>query len=184
MRHPTLRLFQLMCAVTATAGASLARPLPAPPEKPVWVSVLGESEREDGSWTGFDLLQSPEAQIDRFQITLRPERRVRVRLEAVTSQGTEQLFPARAGDAALAAGRAFALPGPRTFFELRGQARLRLFVALENDTPGAEIPVRLAGIKRQVRYPLTDGSAARIGEWSFVPSAGRLAVLEHPVHGR
>ncbi|HEY3447039.1 MAG TPA: hypothetical protein VGK67_11775 [Myxococcales bacterium] len=184
MRHPALRLFQLLCAATVTVIAAIARPLPPPPERPVWMSVLGESERADGSWAGVDLLQTPDASIDRFQITLRPERAVRVRLEAVTDGQTEQLYPAHAGDAVLGGGRSWAMPGPRSFFEVRGHARLRLVVAAENNSPGADIPARLSGAVHAVTLPLTDGSAAKIGERSLVVAAAGQAVLEVPLYGR
>lgn len=184
MRHPTLRLFQLLCAATVTALTATARPLPAPPERPTWVSLLGEAERDDGSWWGVDLLQTPETRVDRFQVTVRPERAVRVRLEAFTANGVEQLWPAHAGDAPIAAGRATALPGPRSFFELRGQARLRLVVAPVNAAAGEAIPARLSGEAHAVSYPLSDGSSARVGERSFLTTAAGACVLEVPLLGR
>lgn len=184
MRRPALRLFQLLCAASVTAVAAVARPLPPPPDRPVWIDVLGETESADGSWSGVDLLQAPDASIDRFQISLRPERPVRVRLEAVTGQQTEQLFPANAGDAVLGAGRTWTLPGPRSFFEVRGHARLRLVVAAVNSAPGSDIPARLSGASHTVSLPLSDGSAARVAQRSWtVPSAGQ-SVLELPLYGR
>ena len=56
MSHATLRLFQLLCLTAIGAISALAHPAPPPPAPTVWLTVLGESERADGSWSGVDVL--------------------------------------------------------------------------------------------------------------------------------
>jgi len=183
MSHATLRLFQLLCLTAIGAISALARPAPPPPAPTVWLTVLGEAERADGSWSGVDLLGGADRRVDRFQVTIRPEAAVHVRLEAVTAQGVEPLYPAHPGEAPLAAGRAVALPGPRSFFEIRGEARLRVVVSPADASGAAESALRPSGTSRMVHYPLTDGAAAQAIEQPFVLDAGGPAALELPLHG-
>ncbi|MGC4115360.1 MAG: hypothetical protein QM765_12295 [Myxococcales bacterium] len=115
---------------------------------------------------------------------MRPERAVRVRLEAVTDGQVEQLYPAHSGDAVLGAGRTWAMPGPRAFYEVRGHAKLRLVVAAENGATGADVPARLSGVSHSISAPLTDGSTAKVVERSLLTPPTGQAVLEIPLFGR
>ncbi|MBI5544092.1 MAG: hypothetical protein HY901_09405 [Deltaproteobacteria bacterium] len=187
MRHPALRLFQAVCAIGLTAATALARPAPPPLDKPVWISVLGELERPDGSWQGTDLLDiGGETRIDRFQVTVRPESPVRLRLEAVTAEGVQVLYPAHSGSSPLEPGRAYSLPGPRAFFELRGEAQLRVVVSRAGSAPMAdgESVLRATSESHSVRYPLSDGASARVHERAFRPEHGREGVLSLALPGR
>jgi len=174
MRHPALRVLQSLCSFAAAALLAAARPAPQPPAPVLWLSALGEVELADGSWQGVDLLTRSDRRIDRFQVTLQSEAPVRLRLEAVTAQGTEQLWPAHPGEALVEAGRAVALPGPRSFFELRGEAQLRVVVGSQGQAPLAP-----QGGAHAVRYPLSDGASSQVVERSFDAQGGALAIALH-----
>ena len=184
MRRPALRIVQALCATAITSLAAFARPAPPPAAQPVWLSIFGERELPDGSWSGADLLAADGSQIDRFQVTIRPESATYVRIEAVTSEGVQQLFPSRPEEALLAADRSWSLPGPRAFFEIRGEAKLRVVLRQAAVAGSGETPVFATPGAHPVTYPLSDGAAFRLGERAFVPAATGSSALTVPLHGR
>jgi hypothetical protein len=180
----TLRVFQALCACSIVAVTALARPAPPPPDSPLWVSILGEEETVDGLWRGHDVLAGSDHVVDRFQVSLRPDAAVLVELEAVTADGVQRLYPKGATSGRLEPGQSYSLPGPRTFFEVRGEARLRLRVRPADATGSQQARLRPLGSAQAVRYPLSDGSAASVLEQSFAIVRGATAELEWQMHGR
>lgn len=132
------------------------------------VTVLGETERLDGSWEGADLLARGDASAQRFQISLRVERRSRVSLDAVEGKDTSRLFPSEKREAILEPGRWYAIPGPRTFYELAGRVRLHLNVAPTDRTDQSFQPADAVGPPSLVTFRLTDGSPYQLTRQDFV----------------
>jgi hypothetical protein len=138
------------------------------------VSVLGAMEAPDGSWIAVDLLASPEAEVDRAQITVTTPRVATLRLDEVTDHGTIQIFPRGTNGFVAKPDVAYALPTPSTFFELRGTTRIRL-VGEASVSPNPE-PPRVVGT---ATYPLPDGSLAVVSVRRY-----RSAAPEWVVRGR
>src|SRR4051794_5052349 len=99
LRHPLLRLFQLCCAVITVLltlfGHAKARAVTvsASAFQSFTLSVVGEREREDGSWEGLDLLQSPDAQVERAQLQLRVLQPSRLYVDVVDEGGPRRVYP-------------------------------------------------------------------------------------------
>lgn len=182
MRHPILRTSQLLCVAGVTALAALARPAPPAPGL-LWVSVLGENERADGSWEAADVFAAPE-RVERVQVSIRPEKAVRVRLEAVTGATTALLHPTRADEALLRPGRIFTFPSPSSFYEIRGEAKLRIVATPERDGGESEAPMSRTTLTRTTHARLSDGAPAAILEKAFAAPPAGSGVLELALHGR
>jgi len=120
-----VRLIQTSCALCL--ALLFFAPARAPGKVDLTLAVLGERELPDGSWEGVDLLAQPGARAQRFQLTVRPERDLRLVLEARAPDGTlQRIFPEPGKEGVLAQRKAYALPGPQAFYALEGEARLVL----------------------------------------------------------
>ena len=112
-------------------------------------------------------------------LVLRPAANLRAHLEAVDDDGTQRLYPGPLEHSPLLlTGRSYALPGPNSFFESSGRARLRLVVAPEafGDGPVAHATPALATTRQRfLSIPLTDGAPSRVVERRF-EGAGPVAV--------
>ncbi len=183
-RHPFVRTFQLACSV-AMLLVGLRGPPPAEARAPeameFGLTVLGERERADGSWEGFDLLSERSSKVDRVQLTIRPARDARILVDALGPDGEQRLFPAFSASPLLEGSTAWALPAPSAFYEVSGQVRLRITLL---PPEGAPAPSEALSSERrqQVVYPLTDGLPFTVTERHY--SAADAAVLEIPVNGR
>jgi hypothetical protein len=172
IRHPVLVVFQCACAAAiAAVGHYATAAEKARDEAPLTfaLSVLGENENRDGAWEGLDLLANPGQRAERFQLTVRPDRAARVTLDVLEEGGPRRIFPALNQDPVLAKGRSYALPGPSEFYELDGNARLRLTVTPASAATQAPEP-RLAdpaGAATQVRFPLSDGAKFDTSQRTF-----------------
>lgn len=155
----TLRLFQ--CAVFGglTAVGAMA-PTPAEPQ-PLWftVSVVGQNEREDGSWAGVDVLRSAAIGVERFQLTLSSPSDATAEVWSVGRSGEVRLHEAAVK---LRKGRAYAFPSPTAFYELEGDAPLRIRVCLR----GAEgrRDAAFQSVVGTPLYPLSDGTPFQVEE--------------------
>jgi len=184
LRHPLLLLAEAVAS--ALVGGMLREGFlradargRAPME--MTVSVLGETERPDGSWEGADLLARSDATAQRFQISLRVERRARVSLDAVEGKDTSRLFPQEKREVILEPGRWYAIPGPRTFYELAGRVRLHLNVAPADCTDRAgqsPQPAGAVGPPSLVTFRLTDGAPHQLTRQSFAAGGAARLVLD------
>ncbi|HVE85669.1 MAG TPA: hypothetical protein VND93_22600 [Myxococcales bacterium] len=181
LRHPLLLLLEAV--VSAAVGGMLREGFlraeargKAPME--MTVSVLGETERLDGSWEGADLLARGDATAQRFQISVRVEQRARVSLDAVEGGDVSRLFPQEKREAILEPGRWYAIPGPRTFYELAGRAHLRLNVTPADRTGLAPEPADAVGPPSLVTFRLSDGSPYQLTRQSFVARGAARLQLE------
>jgi hypothetical protein len=154
----TGRIAQLLCAGLMIAASQ--RHPHGPGKVDLKVSLLGERERPDGSWEGSDLLAAHGAHPSRFQLTVQPERDVRVALFARLPDGTrQQLFPAPGKSGVLGHGQSYALPGPHAFFELEGSVALELYGApMHGDATKDRSVPRQAQREDQASLPLSDGA--------------------------
>lgn len=178
LRHPLLLL------VEAVASAAIGWMLRegflradargrAPME--ITVTVLGETERPDGSWEGKDLLANTEATAQRFQISLRVEKRARVSLDAVEGKDISRLFPQEKREAILEPGRWYAIPGPKTFYDLAGRVHLRLNIAPLDRADSSFEPADAVGPASLVTFRLSDGSPYQLTRQDFAArGAARL----------
>ncbi|MHB8876426.1 MAG: hypothetical protein ACYC8T_22255 [Myxococcaceae bacterium] len=160
IRHPVLVVFQLACAFAIAAVGHFTQAAGRErSEAPLTfaLSVLGETETPEGGWEGADLLVDPGQRAERFQFTVRADRRARVTLDVVEDGQVRRIFPAVGQEGVLTPGRFYALPGPSAFYELDGEAHLRLTVSLPDGTP-TPTPAAAVGRFAQVRYPLSDGA--------------------------
>lgn len=178
LRHPWLLLLE---AVASAAIGGLLREGylradargRAPME--MTVTVLGETERLDGSWEGADLLARPDATAQRFQISLRVERRARVSLDAVEGEDVSRLFPQEKREAILEPGRWYAIPGPRSFYDLQGRVHLRLNVSPADRAGLPFEPADAVGPPSTVTFRLSDGAPYQLTRQGFVArGAARL----------
>jgi hypothetical protein len=170
LRHPLLLLAEAVAS--ALVGGMLREGLlradargRAPME--MTVTVLGETERLDGSWEGADLLARSDATAQRFQISLRVERRARVSLDVVEGKDVSRLFPQEKREAVLEPGRWYAIPGPRTFYELQGRVRLHLNVAPADRADQSFQPADAVGPPSLVTFRLTDGAPYQLTRQGF-----------------
>lgn len=178
LRHPLLLLVEAVAS--AAAGGMMREGFlraeargRAPME--ITVTVLGESERLDGSWEGVDLMANPDAAAQRFQVSLRVEKRARVSLDAVEGKDASRLFPQEKREAILEPGRWYAIPGPRTFYDLAGRVHLRLNVS-PVDMAGAPFePADAVGPASLVTFRLSDGAPYQLTRQDFAArGAARL----------
>lgn len=174
IRFVAVRAAQTALLIAAGGFSMIRAPLPPPcgpePATTFSISVMGENEGVDGSWRGVDLLVSPETPVQRLQLTVRPDRTARVYVDAISPEGTMRLFPQGLQSPLLARGRAYALPGPQTFYELSGSARVRLTVVpIGAEGEVAHPAESVAGLENvgPMTYPLTDGSHAYVFERVF-----------------
>jgi len=181
LRHPLLLLVEAVAS--ALVGGMLREGFlradargHAPME--MTVTVLGETERLDGSWEGADLLARSDATAQRFQISLRVERRARVSLDAVEGKDISRLFPQEKREAILEPGRWYAIPGPRTFYELAGRVRLHLNVAPADRADQSFQSADAVGPPSLVTFRLTDGAPYQLTRQSFVAGGAARLVLD------
>ncbi len=161
-----LRVTQLACAAGMIFAARVP---PRPPEHvELALSLLGENELPDGSWQGVDLLATPQARAQRVQLNLRPARDLRVTLDARAPDGSlQRIFPEPGKSGVLARGQSYALPGPRAFFEIDGEAAL---VLSAEPARGSTLPPALASLpagaslRAGAALPLSDGARFSLGE--------------------
>lgn len=147
--------------VAAAAGLAVLwlSPPTAPGRVALAVTLLGERELPDGSWSGVDLLAQPYLPAERFQLTLRPERDLRLVVEAHAPDGTVQrLFPEPGKSGTLAHGKSYALPAPASFFALEGEVRLVLTASPMQPSPAEATQVRLGVRAEGPALPLSDGA--------------------------
>ncbi|HEY8210666.1 MAG TPA: hypothetical protein VIG99_24450 [Myxococcaceae bacterium] len=178
LRHPVLLLVEAV--VSAAIGGMLREGFlraeargRAPME--ITVTVMGETERLDGSWEGADLLANPDATAQRVQISLRVEKRARVSLDAVEGKDVSRLFPQEKREAILEPGRWYAIPGPRTFYDLAGRVHLRLNVAPLDRPDSPFEPADAVGPASLVTFRLSDGSPYQLTRQDFAArGAARL----------
>ena len=181
LRHPLLLLAEAVAS--AAIGGMLREGFlraeargRAPIE--ITVTVLGESERLDGSWEGTDLLARSDATAQRFQISLRVERRARVSLDAVEGKDISRLFPQEKREAILEPGRWYAIPGPRTFYEIAGRVHVRLNVAPVDMTGQSWEPADAVGPASLVTFRLSDGSPYQLTRQDFAARGAARLDLE------
>ena len=181
LRHPLLLLVEAVAS--ALVGGMLREGFlradargRAPME--MTVTVLGETERLDGSWEGADLLARSDATAQRFQLSLRVERRARVSLDAVEGKDISRLFPQEKREAILEPGRWYAIPGPRTFYELAGRVRLHLNVAPADRADQSFQSADAVGPPSLVTFRLTDGAPYQLTRQSFVAGGAARLVLD------
>ena len=158
---PIVRLIQV-----ASLGCmlfSLRTPHRDPGRVELSLALLGERELPDGSWQGADLLARPEAPAQRFQLTLRPDRDLRVVLEARAPDGTvARIFPAPGKEGVLAHGQSYALPGPQAFYALEGKV---LLVLTASPVRASSLPatlVRALALEPGPPLPLSDGARVQV----------------------
>lgn len=159
IRHPLLRLVQgALFGGLALLGP--VAPAPAAPE-PLWfsVSVVGENEREDGSWSGVDLLRTPDAAVDRFQLTLSAPTDATAEVWSVGRTGEVRLHESLVQ---LRRGRSYAFPSPTAFYELEGDAPLRIKVCRSGAQ--ATRDAAFQSVVGHAVYPLSDGAPAQVEE--------------------
>ena len=192
MRHPLLRWFQLcsslLLAVLAVLGA---RPAPASaavevarpgsPQTDLSLSVVGENENPDGSWSGVDVLRDG-GRAGRVQLLVHPRQSQRIWIEAVGEDGTHPLFPAPGESPVLRAMTTYSFPRPGAFFELKGKVRLVVTTAPleELPTPSETSPARVLASATKLVTPLTNGSMTTVTATIFRSSGmGLIAVDLH-----
>ncbi len=186
-RHPLLRLLQLLCAATSVLLAALAgaRPRAAPrPFHTFTMSLVGEREREDGSWEGVDLLTSPQASIERAQLQLRVQTPSRLYVDAVEEGQVRALFPQVGESNIVRPGALYAVPGPTAFYDVRGNPTLRVTLiplSSEGEDDNEAEPARRVGGLARVGMALTDGATFQVLEGAF--RAQGAARLELPLAG-
>lgn len=170
IRHPVLLVVEALAL--ATSGGLVRegfRRAEARSQGPMdmTLAVLGENERADGSWEGVDLLRHPDRPAQRFQLSLRVERRARVSLDVVESEEVARLFPEEKREAVLEPGRWYALPSPRGFYELAGRVHLRLnVVPVAVESSGYE-PADPVGPPSTVTFRLSDGAPFQTTRQAF-----------------
>ncbi len=183
IRHPFLVAFQLACAggiATAAHHAFAAERARAEAPLGFSLAVLGESETPDGAWEGVDLLATPRKRAERVQLTLRPSQAARVTLDLVEDGEVRRIYPALGQSPLLAAGRSYALPAPSSFYEVDGDAHLRLTVAPAGlgESRGHPALAAPTGSTRRVRYPLSDGAKFDVAQWQFETKGAGVVDLE------
>ena len=166
-----LRIFQALVGVALALAAALVQGH-APPFG-FGLSVVGESEQANGSWQGVDLLLHPGAPAERFQILVRPTQGAQFTLDELTPDGPRRIYPAAGQSGLLRADRAYALPGPRQFYERSGPTHLRLAVGGAGSASGrgGPGPARSGRISQDVAR-LSDGSRMPVTEQSFTAGEG------------
>ena len=181
LRHPVMLLVEAVAS--AAIGGMLREGFlhadargRAPME--LTLSVLGETERRDGSWEGTDLLAHEDAPAQRFQLSLRVDRRARVSLDAVEGKDTSRLFPSEKREAILEPGRWYAIPGPRTFYELAGRVHLQLNVAPVDRADQPYQPADAVGPPSLVTFRLSDGAPYQLTRQDFTARGAARLELE------
>ena len=185
IRHPILLACEALCALAFSAVAQLtpARPPPKPPALHFSLSALGEHELDDGSWQGADLLREPDAQIDRFQLTIRPDQAAQLAVDVVDDAGTQRLYPPPGQDGRLRAETTYALPGPHGFYELVGRAHLRISLRPTGDAADGPLPPALPLAEMSVQpFRLSDGSPFTSMERAFAAPRGASLDLQLRSH--
>jgi hypothetical protein len=166
IRHPILRVLQLLLAVALSLLGALvqARPRPASPELSFALSVLGETEGADGSWNGVDLIVQPDRPAERFQINVRPTQAARMWIDELSPQGEQRLYPALGEQGVLQPGKVYALPGPHTFYERDGEVHLKLTLVPLDSTAVSAPPAVPAGRGEARNRRLSDGTHFSVSE--------------------
>lgn len=179
IRHPILLAAEALCAalIALLGQLGMNRPKPQPAPLGFALTALGEEEQPDGSWQGADLLRTPGAPVDRFQLTIRPDAAAQLTIDVIDEAGAHRLFPEPGRDGTVTPGRVYALPSPHGFYELDGSARLR--VALQPPGTIARGPAQPLPDPAIVRpYPLSDGSHFSAGERAYAAPEGGAVELE------
>ncbi len=159
--NPLVRLVQVAC--TTCMLLSLRMPRREPGRVEFSLSLLGERELPDGSWAGADLLAHPSLHAQRFQLTLRPERDLRLVLEARAPDGTAQrIFPELGKEGVLAHGQTYALPGPQAFYALEGNVQLVLTASPVRPSSLPATPMRPGALEQGPSLPLSDGARVAV----------------------
>jgi hypothetical protein len=174
IRHPFLRVLQLLLGIALSLLGALvqARPRPVSPDMSFGLSVVGESESADGSWNGVDLLVEPGRPAERFQLNVRPTQAARMWIDEVSADGVHRLYPPLGEQGVLKADKVYALPAPHAFYERDGQVHLRVTL-IPVDSSATSAPLGVAAGHGEARNPrLSDGSHFTVSEALYRGESG------------
>jgi hypothetical protein len=180
IRHPFLRALQLLIAVALSLLGALvhARPRSASPDLCFGLSVVGESESSDGSWSGVDLLADRSGSAERFQINVRPTQPARMWIDEIAPDGAHRLYPRAGEQGILHPGKEYALPAPHLFYERDARVHLRVtLVPLDSVASSAPLAVA-AGHGEGPVTRLSDGTGLMVSEALYRGSGGGSVELE------
>jgi hypothetical protein len=180
IRHPLLRVLQLLIAVALSLLGALvqARPRPATPDFCFALSVVGESENPDGSWSGVDLLAERSGSSERFQINVRPTQPARMWIDEIAPDGAHRLYPRAGEQGVLHPGKVYALPAPHLFYERDARVHLRVTLVPLESTATSASPAVSAGQGEGPVTRLSDGTGLVVSEALYRGSGGGSVDLE------